>query len=57
MQSNTVSIRKYLHGEDVTRKSAFAYGDVLEVRVEVARAQGAQGVVLRGNQDGHGDVG
>ncbi|MBR5881588.1 MAG: glycoside hydrolase family 13 protein [Clostridia bacterium] len=56
MQSNTVSIRKYLHGEDVTRKSAFAYGDVLEVRVEVARALGAQGVVLRGNQDGHGDV-
>ncbi len=56
MQSNGVRIHKYCNGEDVTRKSAFAYGDVLEVFVEVPHALGAQGVVLRGNRDGCGDA-
>ncbi len=56
MQSIGVGIHKFCNGEDVTHKSAFACGDVLEVRVEVARALGAQGVVLRGNRDGYGDV-
>ncbi|MBQ7379748.1 MAG: glycoside hydrolase family 13 protein [Clostridia bacterium] len=56
MQSNGVRIHKYCNGEDVTRKSAFAYGDVLEVFVDVPHVLGAGGVVLRGNVDGCGDV-
>ncbi len=56
MQSNGVRIHKYCNGEDVTRKSAFAYGDVLEVFLHVPHTLGAQGVVLRGNRDGCGDA-
>lgn len=55
MQSNGVRIHKYCNGEDVTRKSAFAYGDVLEVFLHVPRTLGESGVVLRGNRDGCGD--
>ena len=55
MQSNSVEIHKYCNGEDVTRKSAFAYGDVLEVFVNVPHTLGAGGVVLRGNCDGYAD--
>ena len=46
MQSNGVRIHKYCNGEDVTRKSAFAYGDVLEVFLHVPRTLGESGVVL-----------
>ena len=55
MQSNGIRIHKYCNGEDVTRKSAFAYGDVLEVFVHVPHTLDVQGVVLRGNTDGCGD--
>ena len=55
MQSNGVRIHKYCNGEDVTRKSAFAYGDVLEVFLHVPHTLGESGVVLRGNRDGCGD--
>ena len=56
MQSYGVRIHKYCNGEDVTNKSAFAYGDVLEVFVGVPHTLGQSGVVLRGNCDGCGDV-
>ncbi len=55
MQSNGVRIHKYCNGEDVTRKSAFAYGDILEVFLYVPHTLGESGVVLRGNRDGCGD--
>ncbi|MBE6676015.1 MAG: glycoside hydrolase family 13 protein [Ruminococcaceae bacterium] len=55
MQSNGVRMYKYCKGADVTRKSAFAYGDVIEVFLHVPRTLGESGVVLRGNRDGCGD--
>ena len=56
MQANGVKLTKICKGEDVTRKSAFAYGSVLDLYLEVPCALGAQGAVLRGNCDGCGDV-
>lgn len=55
MQANGVKFTKYCNGEDVTRKSAFAHGSVLELYLEVPTALGAKGAVLRGNSDGYGD--
>ncbi|MBR2445656.1 MAG: glycoside hydrolase family 13 protein [Clostridia bacterium] len=55
MQSNGVRMYKYCKGADVTRKSAFAYGAVIEVFLHVPRTLGESGVVLRGNRDGCGD--
>ena len=56
MQANGVVFRKYCQGEDVTRKSAFACGSVLELYLDVPATLGAKGAVLRGNSDGYGDV-
>ena len=56
MQANGVVFKKYCNGEDVTRKSAFACGAVLELYLDVPAALGAKGAVLRGNSDGYGDV-
>ena len=56
MQTNGIVIRKFCKGEDVTRKSAFAWGSVLEIYLEVPTSLGAQGAVLRGNVDGCGDA-
>ena len=56
MQANGVKLIKICDGEDVTRKSAFAHGSVIELYLEVPEALGAKGAVLRGNCDGCGDV-
>lgn len=56
MQANGVKLKKICKGEDVTRKSAFAFGSVLDLYLEVPVALEAQGAVLRGNIDGCGDV-
>ena len=50
-----VKIERYLGGRNVSALGAFTCGDILELRVTVARRLGAMGVVCRIARDGEGD--